>query len=548
MGYIGNEPTTGHFPVDNLTSSGGSTYTLSKAPASVGAIEVSVQGILQPTTAYSVSGTTLTLAGVANNVNIFVRHLGETLSLPTPADGSVTTSKLAVDSVDGTKIADDAIDSDHYVDGSVDNAHLATGIDATKLTGSVPSAALGNVDLTAVRQDIAMLALYNAVSDNRAAYNLPSSFVDHFQDDTGITTQNDVSNIDEYFASVQVTGGDDSYTKMLMHMEDTALGSSAAGHNSSAVVTPSTLGACSRSNAVPAKFGAYSMGTTGGSGIKFPYLAAWNDWGAQAITVDFWYRFATYPTSPGYALFTGDVDIQYVGLRHHHPQMNAPQSYSGGGAWGANETGIFSNYVQNTWYHVAMVHNTTPSTHTVKVYINGVEDLSSNVSGACGTGSGFNIMGDWGGNYTNYPAAGCYMDEFRLSIGIARWTTDFSSALPTQAYGTTTANATGTLISDTQTAPSATTKMSGVILYKDNAGTATLGTDLVISLSADNGSNWTEAASYGAITPLFSTGVKMVRLGETTVTSGSSPVIKAVWANQASGSKETQLHGWAVNY
>ncbi len=117
MGYIGNEPTTGHFPVDNLTSSGGSTYTLSKAPASAGAIEVSVQGILQPTTAYSVSGTTLTLAGVANNVNIFVRHLGETLSLPTPADGSVTTSKLAVD--------------------SVVNAHLATGIDATKLTGTI---------------------------------------------------------------------------------------------------------------------------------------------------------------------------------------------------------------------------------------------------------------------------------------------------------------------------------------------------------------------------------------------------------------------------
>ena len=143
MGYIGNEPTTGHFPVDNLTSSGGSTYTLSKAPASAGAIEVSVQGILQPTTAYSVSGTTLTLAGVASGVNIFVRHLGETLTLPTIADGVVTTSKLAVDSVDGTKIAADAVDSVHYVDGSVDNAHLATGIDAAKITtGTLPDARL----------------------------------------------------------------------------------------------------------------------------------------------------------------------------------------------------------------------------------------------------------------------------------------------------------------------------------------------------------------------------------------------------------------------
>ena len=104
MGYIGNEPTTGHFPVDNFTSSGGSTYTLAKAPASAGAIEVSVQGVLQPTTAYTVSGTTLNLAGVTTGVKIFVRHLGETLSLPTPADGSVTATKLGVNAITEDKL------------------------------------------------------------------------------------------------------------------------------------------------------------------------------------------------------------------------------------------------------------------------------------------------------------------------------------------------------------------------------------------------------------------------------------------------------------
>ena len=109
MGYIGNEPTTGHFPVDNFTSSGGSTYTLSKAPASAGAIEVSVQGILQSTTAYSISGTTLTMAGVTSGVKIFVRHLGETLVLPTPADGTVTTSKLAPNAVTSANIAANTI-------------------------------------------------------------------------------------------------------------------------------------------------------------------------------------------------------------------------------------------------------------------------------------------------------------------------------------------------------------------------------------------------------------------------------------------------------
>ena len=104
MSYIGNQPTTGHFPVDNFTSSGGSTYTLTRAPASAGAIEVSVQGILQPTTAYTVSGTTLTMPGVTTGVKIFVRHLGETLSLPTPADGSVTATKLGVNAITEDKL------------------------------------------------------------------------------------------------------------------------------------------------------------------------------------------------------------------------------------------------------------------------------------------------------------------------------------------------------------------------------------------------------------------------------------------------------------
>ena len=89
--YVGNSPTTGHFPTDTFTSSGGSTYTLSQAPATVGSIEVSVQGVLQAVSAYSLSGTTLTLAGVTSGDVIFVRHLGETLQVPTPGDASVST-------------------------------------------------------------------------------------------------------------------------------------------------------------------------------------------------------------------------------------------------------------------------------------------------------------------------------------------------------------------------------------------------------------------------------------------------------------------------
>jgi len=105
MGYIGNEPTTGHFPVQTNLVGPGPTYTLDRAPATAGAIEVSVQGVLQPTTAYSVSGTTLTMAGVASGIPLFIRYFGETITVPTIADGVVTTAKLSNDAVTGAKIA-----------------------------------------------------------------------------------------------------------------------------------------------------------------------------------------------------------------------------------------------------------------------------------------------------------------------------------------------------------------------------------------------------------------------------------------------------------
>ena len=133
MGYLGNEPTTGHFPVQTNLVGPGPTYTLDRAPASAGAIEVSVAGVLQPTTSYSVSGTTLTMAGVVSGIPIFIRYLGETLTLPTIADGvvvedklgagAITLAKIGADAVDGTKIADNAINSEHYTDGSIDNIH-----------------------------------------------------------------------------------------------------------------------------------------------------------------------------------------------------------------------------------------------------------------------------------------------------------------------------------------------------------------------------------------------------------------------------------------
>jgi len=109
MSYIGFKPVQGNVIVDEFTSSGGSTYTLSSEPTNNNVVEVVVGGLTQSSSAYSFSGTTLTLAGVASGTKIIVRQHGEKLLIPTPGDATVTTTKIADDAVTAAKIADGTI-------------------------------------------------------------------------------------------------------------------------------------------------------------------------------------------------------------------------------------------------------------------------------------------------------------------------------------------------------------------------------------------------------------------------------------------------------
>ena len=111
---------------------------------------------------------------------------------------------------------------------------------------------------------------------------------------------------------------------------------------------------------------------------------------------------------------------------------------------------------------------------------------------------------------------------------------------------TITVNATGTALGTTNVPTSAVTDVSGVMLLKNEEGTATLGTDVKAYFTADN-SNWTEADSY-TDAGTFSTGIKMIKLGKTTCTSGSDVRWKIEFANQSDGSLETFIYGIGLNY
>lgn len=80
----------------------------------------------------------------------------------------------------------------------------------------------------------------------------------------------------------------------------------------------------------------------------------------------------------------------------------------------------------NTWYHVAITRSGT----TTRIFLDGVEEDGNTDSNDYLIGANRPTIGISGFSLT-LPIAG-WVDEFRLSKGIARWTSDFTP--PTEAY------------------------------------------------------------------------------------------------------------------
>ena len=100
----------------------------------------------------------------------------------------------------------------------------------------------------------------------------------------------------------------------------------------------------------------------------------------------------------------------------------------------------------------------------------------------------------------------------------------------------------GSYTSTTNTVTDSVSEMSCVIVYKNQTGTATLNTDLKVSLSADNGSNFTEVTLTATNTSAIATDHITATSNKVTVTAGTQLKYKVEFANQ-SGTKDTRIQG-----
>ena len=169
-----------------------------------------------------------------------------------------------------------------------------------------------------------------------------------------------------------------------------------------------------------------------------------------------------------------------------------------------------------------------------------------------------------GGTYTNLGSTGAFNNSGQFQVS---WTPTqnysfyrctFPNGINTSGYWqeiyftrrsittSTTLNATGSFTGNNITASSSTNKMGAIITYQDQSGTNALNTDIVLQLSADGGSNYSTATLTAL--PDFSTGIKMAKVNDLSVTAGTQLKYKISFANQASGSKEARIRGVSLQY
>jgi len=425
-------------------------------------------------------------------------------------------------------------------------------------------------DLTPVRQDILTLALKQAVEENHTKYNLPNSSICKFEADADFNLAGSTTigrNASEYISSVSssyttYTSGSSNFTvpagvtsvEVLVVAgggggrasdgdDQTGAGGGAGGvvHHATLTTTPAgtiayAVGAGGAGGTVASRGGTNGSDSTFGSitavGGGATSTALGVD-GGSGSGVGLGGVYGNTPGSGTQGDSGGGTGYGNDGGSCGVADLSNSAGGGGAGAVGANTVGaevgsaggagrLFSNF---TSYGVS------------GYFAGGGGGGGETTNGAGGSGGG-GAGGEPGVDATANTGSGGGGSGGNSDAG------DGGSGFIGIYYQTL--SATGTALGTTNVPTSAVTDVSGVMLLKDASGTTTLGTDVKAYFTADN-SNWTEATSY-ADAGTFSTGIKMIKLGKATCTSGSDVRWKIAFANQVASSKEAYIYGIGLNY
>jgi hypothetical protein len=211
---------------------------------------------------------------------------------------------------------------------------------------------------------------------------------------------------------------DDNYTKSLIHFD---------GNDSSTTFTDSSGKTWTAQGDAHIHTGEKKFGTASGYfGSGQMYSADHDDWylGTGDFTVDFWlYLIAKTGGQDGYQCFFSQRDsdaARFCLLWHQDGNWTGLVDGSGATFHDSPPTGV--------WFHLALVRNGS----NWYLFRDGVPiDSPQSFNPTIGNYGAVMYISSYNGSV--YHING-YIDEWRWSKGIARWTADFSGALPTGPY------------------------------------------------------------------------------------------------------------------
>ena len=448
-----------------------------------------------------------------------------------------------IPNIDASKITTGSLGADRIPSLAASKIGSGTFADA-RIAASNVSQHATSFDDNAIVNDISTLALRSATSENAIAYNTNSSFVDVFQDASGIASNTDAPRNSAEFVSTVIQEvapfSNDSNTIMLLHMDNNVTDSSSNGititnHNSATFSTSEK------------KLGTHGLVLNGSNQyLSTPDIEGVDNSVVAPSTGDY--------TLEGWFKYYQVANSNYTDRLYAIGNNGTPAS----GGTPMLSLGYQNSTTMNYWGDVGAVnHNfTAPSqdtnwhhyttmrvSGTTYSYIDGVQkDSTTNFDDSNFYNNGNIFIGARSDSSSEFFYG--YVDEVRYS-NTARYTTGSNGSTQFTPNYVNVANATGNFISNTITAPSSTSKMGAIITYQDYAGTNTLNTDIVLQLSADNGSNFATATMTAL--PDFATGIKMAKVNDLSVTAGTQLKYKISFANQ-SGSKEARIRGVSLQY
>jgi hypothetical protein len=428
------------------------------------------------------------------------------------------------------------LDASKITTGELPNARIAD-LPASKITtGTFNDARISqssvsqhatSFDDNKIVNDLSTLALRQATSENAIAYNTNSSFIDVFQDASGIATiTNAERNSNEFVSTnieIQETGG-------------TTTAGGLAGWTS----------------------GYNSMSFTANSNTSITYTVTSGNhgyWGNRFLTGNYTFKFKT--TATNTSASSTNTGFQ-MGIAINNSTSN---SNGTNGIYGDNDSDNFYMGWNGLGNQTLYFYNaqTTQASVSANVTANYVFQFVRDNAGT---------LKVYGGEFTNpYSDGGTLLHTFTgysntgddrpiVATGYPNGqNTNNGTVIASEFYinnnittldGGSTFNSTGNFIGTTITAPSSVSSMGAIITYQDQAGTNALNTDIVLELSADNGSNWS-TATLSAL-PNFSTGIKMAKVNDLAVTAGTQLKYRINFANQSQGSKEARIRGVSLQY